>query len=115
MLMRRYAALALLLLYPLLSAAAQDRQEDRQPDRQEGRVIETRVVPVYPELAKRMNLQGVVRLQVSVSAEGYAHSSVVIGGNPVLAKAAQDTVLRWKWAVAAKETKEIVELKFQPR
>ena len=86
----------------------------RAQDQPEARVIASRVTPAYPDLARRMNLQGVVKLRVTVEADGSPHSIETIGGNPVLVKAAQDAVLRWKWVPGPKPTKEIVELRFHP-
>jgi hypothetical protein len=36
-------------------------------------------------------------------------------GDPVLIKAAQDAVMTWKFAPAAEETNELIELRFGPR
>jgi hypothetical protein len=41
--------------------------------------------------------------------------SEVLGGNPVLAKAAQDAIRKWRWAAAAQETREEVQLNFHPK
>jgi hypothetical protein len=62
-----------------------------------------------------MNLQGVVRMRVTVSRDGAAKKADVVGGNPIFVKPAQDAVSQWKWAPASQETTEIVELTFQPR
>jgi TonB family protein len=80
------------------------------PDR---RVI-TRVAPDYPELAKRMHIQGSVKLEVGVKADGIVKSTRVIGGNPVLVQAAADAVSKWKFEVSQGETLEIIQLTFQP-
>ena len=108
--MPRWTIVALLTACSFGIAAAQVQEKDQE----NGRTIATRVNPTYPPLARRLNLQGVVRLRVVVTAEGSAQSSEVLGGNPVLAAAAQDAVSHWKWVLAPKETKEIVELKFAP-
>jgi TonB family protein len=47
---------------------------------------------VYPELARRMKISGVVRLQIQLTASGSVRDSKVLGGNPVLASAAQQAV-----------------------
>jgi len=80
------------------------------PDR---RVI-TKIAPDYPELAKRMHIQGAVKLEVGVKADGAVKSTRVIGGNPVLVQAAADAVSKWKFEVTQGETVEIVQLTFQP-
>jgi hypothetical protein len=51
---------------------------------------------------------------VVVAPSGKAKFTQVIGGNPLLAKAAVDAIEKWKWAPAAQETKELVELNFHP-
>jgi len=94
-----------LALVPAQRASAQPR-----PDR---RVI-TKVAPDYPELAKRMHLQGSVKLAVGVKADGVVKSTRVMGGNPVLVQAAADAVSKWKFEASQNETVEIVQLTFQP-
>jgi TonB family protein len=78
------------------------------------RAIVDRVVPVYPDLARRAQIHGTVRVGVVVTPSGKAKLTQVIGGNPLLAKAAVDAIEKWKWAPAAQETKELVELNFHP-
>jgi TonB family protein len=77
------------------------------------RTIVDKVVPVYPDLARKMQIHGTVRVVV-VAPSGKAKFTQVIGGNPLLAKAAVDAIEKWKWVPAAQETKELVELNFHP-
>lgn len=77
------------------------------------RKISSRVAPVYPELAKKMHIHGVVRMEVIVRPNGSVKSSRVLGGNPVLVEAAQDAVSKWKFEPAQNETTEIVQLGFE--
>jgi TonB family protein len=74
-----------------------------------------KVAPVYPELAKRMHVAGVVKLEVVVRANGNVKSTRVVGGNPVLIQSAMDAVRKWKFEAAPDETTGIVELTFEPR
>jgi outer membrane biosynthesis protein TonB len=101
--------LLVLLLLGGLSAQIAHGQEIEDNG---GRTIVSKVVPVYPELAKRMNIEGLVKLRVSVSPAGAAHTIEVIGGNPVLAKAGQDAVFKFRWAPAAQESQEQVWIRF---
>jgi TonB family protein len=78
------------------------------------RKIVSRVVPDYPELARKMQIIGTVRVQASVAPNGKVKFTQVVGGNPVLAKAAVDAIDKWKWASAPQETKELIELNFHP-
>lgn len=52
--------------------------------------------PIYPELAKRARIQGVVRLQVKVKVDGSIEVQKVLEGEPVLADAAIDAVKKWR-------------------
>ncbi|MGA9977799.1 MAG: energy transducer TonB [Candidatus Sulfotelmatobacter sp.] len=104
------AFLAVLALAGLTLVTAQQLFAQAHPER---RVI-TKVAPTYPELAKRMHLQGSVKLEVGVKADGAVKSTRVIGGNPVLIQAAADAVSKWKFEVGQGETVEIIELTFQP-
>ena len=77
-----------------------------------GRAIVSKAATVYPELAKRMNLDGLVKLRVRVSPAGTARTVEVVGGNPVLAKAGQDAVYKFRWAPASQESEEQVWIRF---
>jgi TonB family protein len=52
--------------------------------------------PVYPELAKRAHIQGVVKLQVKVKTDGSIEVQKILQGEPVLADAAIEAVKRWR-------------------
>ncbi len=77
------------------------------------RKISSRVSPVYPELAKKMHIHGVVRVEAIVRPNGTVKSTRVLGGNPVLVEAAQDAVGKWKFEPSQGETTEIVQLAFE--
>ena len=68
--------------------------------------------PVYPEMARRMQLAGVVKIEVLVGPDGKIKDSKVIGGHPLLADAAVAALRDWKYVRANSETKEQVEFKF---
>ena len=52
--------------------------------------------PAYPELAQRVGIQGVVKLQVRVLKDGYVEVLKLLQGEPVLADAAIATVKQWR-------------------
>ena len=83
-----------------------------QPDVK--RKIVSRVVPTYPELANKMQITGTVRLEAVVAPNGKVKFTQVIGGSPVLAKAAVDAIEKWKWGPSPQETRELIELNFHP-
>jgi len=69
---------------------------------------------VYPELARRMNISGVVKVLVTVSANGSVKDAKLIGGHPVLANAALEAVKKWRFEVGPQESTGIVEFRFDP-
>ena len=73
-----------------------------------------RVQPVYPELARKMNITGTVKVEVVVSPNGSVKDAKVVGGHPVLAGAALDAVKKWKFEPAAGESSGVVDFKFEP-
>jgi TonB family protein len=102
-----------ILILLLLQTVAATHAQDATP--QPARKIVLRVNPAYPDLAKRMHLSGIVKLRVTIAANGSVKSVEPVGGNPVLLKAAQDAVTNWKFATAPDETREVVELRFDTR
>jgi TonB family protein len=102
--------LAALALAGMAFLPAQRVCAQAHPDRK----VIIKVAPNYPELARRMRLQGSVKLEAVVRPDGVVKSTRVIGGNPVLIQAAADALIRWKFEVVQEETTEIVQLTFQP-
>jgi TonB family protein len=78
------------------------------------RRAKTRVQPVYPDLARKMNLSGTVKIQVVVAPNGTVKDAKVVGGHPVLAGAALDAVRKWRFEPAAVESSGVVDIKFEP-
>jgi TonB family protein len=101
---RRFArkGLQLALAGALLAAcaAADTRKPVVNPD------------PEYPEIARRMNLNGTVRVELVIAADGTIKSAKVMGGHPVLADAVQKALKKWKYAPATAETTLQLEFKF---
>jgi TonB family protein len=108
--MRCWTALAFLTLCCLGSFSRPAFAQ--QPDGQ--RKILNQVIPHYPELARRVNLEGTVKLTVRVTPNGSAKSVQAVGGSPLLIKAAEDAVHLWKWAPAPQESQELVVMRFTP-
>ncbi len=76
--------------------------EPREPRRvsdgvQNARLIQ-KVDPVYPELAKRARISGIVLLQVTVNELGLVSGIKLIRGHPLLNQSAIDAVSQWKYS-----------------
>lgn len=89
-------------------------QRSRAQQADSARKVLERTSAPYPALARTMALQGIVRLDVLVSADGSVKETQIKGGHPVLAQAAINSVRRWKWEPAPHESRETVEVKFTP-
>lgn len=76
------------------------------------RKAKSKVSPAYPELAKRMNVTGKVKIEVVIAPDGHVKSTRVIGGHPLLVQACQDAVKEWKFVAATEETTQVVEFEF---
>lgn len=76
------------------------------------RKVIARTAPSYPELAKRMHLNGKVKLEVVIAPGGSVKSAKLLGGSPVFEKSAIEAVKQWRFEVAEKETKAVILLEF---
>lgn len=82
------------------------------PMHAEERAIKSRVAPVYPEIAKRMKISGVVKLDVTVDADGKVTEVKPVSGNQMLSTAAEDAVRKWRFAPAAAESTVSLDINF---
>jgi TonB family protein len=76
------------------------------------RKVKSKTAPVYPELARRMNVFGKVKIEVVIAGDGHVKSTRVVGGHPLLVQACQDAVKDWKFMPAPEESTQIVEFDF---
>ena len=109
---RAPAALFVVLLSALVLVPATFGQQEQA---ESNRKILNRVTPQYPEMARTMNLKGSVKAEALVQPNGVVKSVEVKGGHPVLVRAAQDAIYKWKWAPASRETREPIEVRFDPQ
>lgn len=78
------------------------------------RKVKSKVAPPYPELARRLNISGVVKVEVTVAANGSVKNTKLIGGHPLLAAAALEALKKWRYEAGPQETTGIVEFHFDP-
>lgn len=96
----RTAALALVVVFSVPAGASAERE------------VKAKVDAVYPEVAKRLKISGAVQLEATVSPSGKVKDVRTVMGNSVLAEAAKEAVRHWKFAPAAFESIEEVEIVF---
>jgi TonB family protein len=109
--MRRWTAI-LTLLFATVAVVCPKPTFAQQEDTDGKRKVTNKVTPDYPEMARRMNLRGIVRVDVMVASNGTVKNVEIKGGHPVLVHAAVAAVKKWKWEPASHDTKEPVEVKF---
>jgi TonB family protein len=76
------------------------------------RKVKTKVAPTYPELAKRMNVTGRVKIEVIITPDGRVKSTRALGGHPLLVQASVEAVKEWRFVAAPEETTQVVEFDF---
>ena len=109
-LMRRWPLIFLgVILAGLLSGGVAETGQAEQPDDTTRKLISS-VPPEYPELARRLNLRGTTRVQLTVAPDGRVVRVKELGGNPVLVEALSRAVKKWKYEPAKKES--LIEVKF---
>jgi TonB family protein len=59
--------------------------------------IATKVIPVYPPLARQAGIQGMVLLKVQINKSGDIENIQLVSGHPMLAPAAIEAVKQWKY------------------
>jgi TonB family protein len=72
------------------------------------------VKPEYPESLRAAHVGGLVRLNVTVSPNGNVTRIDLIGGNAIFSESAIKAVMKWKYAPAASETTDEVQIRFNP-
>ena len=71
-----------------------------------------KVPPVYPELARRMHVSGTVVMQVTIQPDGSVSDTKVESGHALLATAAQQAVMKWKFEPGPEATNATVDVNF---
>ena len=75
------------------------------------RKIKSQVQPIVPEMARHMNLNGTVRLEVEIGADGIVKSTKALGGHPLLIQSAEQAIRKWRYE-SGSPTKTVVEFNF---
>jgi|ERR1039458_2884956 TonB family protein len=76
------------------------------------RAVKSRVPPVYPEIAKRMKIDGSVTVEAKVDADGKVSEVKTISGNRILSTAAEEAVRHWKFEPGSGQSTVDVSINF---
>jgi TonB family protein len=114
-LIRQWVACGLLAGLGFLAAASLFRPVPAMAQDELSRKVKVKVAPVYPDIARRMNITGVVKVAVVVAPNGTVKSTKIVGGHPLLVTAALDALKKWKFESAPGESQGVIEFKFEPQ
>lgn len=93
----------------------QPRIAAQSPSGDSPRRIKVAARPEYSDLAKRLSLSGVVRVEVQIGADGKVKKAHVVGGHPVLALDAEKAAMLTEFEPGPKETTQIIEFHIGPK
>ncbi len=79
---------------------------------QSGRKAKSNPPPDYPELARKLNIQGMARVLLTITADGKVSGVKDLGGSPILVAALSDAVKKWKYEPADRESQIEVRYEF---
>jgi outer membrane biosynthesis protein TonB len=77
---------------------------------EENRRLRSGDPPEYSELAKKLNIRGIARVQVTIAPDGSIKDVKELGGNPLLLASLTSAVKKWKYEAADKTS--VLEVKF---
>ena len=104
--LKRAAAVAALVAATVgAPSRARAQSEEKRP-------VKHLVTPVMPELGKKLNLSGTVRIEVVIAPDGSVKRTRVVGGHPVLAAEAEHAAQKSTFEPASHETTETIDFKF---
>jgi TonB family protein len=96
----------------LLAACTGYAAAQSDPQVEEKRPAKRLVQPLVPDLAKKLNLTGTAKIEVTISPDGTVKRTRVVGGHPVLAAAAESAAQKSTFQPGSRETTEIIDFKF---
>jgi outer membrane biosynthesis protein TonB len=99
-------AFGLVLARPPASVSAEGQETARK--------IVKKVAPVYSAVARGAHLTGTVKLVLNVAPDGTVKSLRTVGGNAVLALAAEQAAKQWKFETAKADSVEMIAVAFGP-
>jgi TonB family protein len=75
------------------------------------RKVKTNPPPEYPELARKMKIEGIARVLLTVSSDGNVIKVKELGGNPVLVDALAQATHKWKYEAAERQSE--IEIRYE--
>ena len=102
---KSWIALGLLGVVMAMSATPSALADDRK--------MKTEVKPVYPELARKMNVSGAVKVEVVITPAGTVKSAKALGGHPLLIEPSVEAAKKCKFEPGSAETTQVMTFNFK--
>jgi TonB family protein len=110
--MTKMAKRSLELLLLVISIMSMASSVSLMAQNGEHRIVKKERRPQYPDVARKMNIRGTVKIEVTISPEGKVKGSRVVGGHPMLAEAALQAAAQWEFESGPKATSQVIEFRF---
>jgi TonB family protein len=101
------AALCLAGAMAFLPPAVVPQENQPQPPR-----LLKKVIPAYPEILKKMNVSGTVKVQATINADGSVKDVEVKGGNAIFIDSVAAAVRNWKFVPGERQRTADVTVNF---
>jgi len=79
----------------------------------EGRKLKKSVKPNYPDIAIKMRVEGVVKVEAVVGRDGTVTNVIVVSGHALLKPAAVDCVKQWEYEPGSDTSLVPIEVNFK--
>jgi hypothetical protein len=76
------------------------------------RKIKTKVVPVEPELARKLRLVATVKIQVTIAPNGTVLQAKAVGGHPLLVAPSIDAAKQFRYEAASGTSTAVIEFHY---
>ena len=104
--MRLIQSVSAAILLSAIAAASASGQEARKSI--------SKPTPRYPEVAKRLNLVGTVKVEILIGPDGKIKNANVLGGHPILANSTLEALKEWKYEPSKTDTVVTLTFDFRP-
>jgi len=103
------AAFCLAAALALLASAVVP--QENQPKENQPKLLK-KVVPAYPDILKKMNVSGTVRVQATIAADGSVKDVEARGGNAIFIDSVAAAVRSWKFVPGERQRTADITVSF---
>jgi TonB family protein len=85
--------------------------QENAPKENQPRLLK-KVIPAYPEILKKMNVSGTVKVQATIAADGTVKDVEVKGGNAIFIDSVAAAVRNWKFVPGERQRTADITVNF---